>query len=781
MSSLEARYESGGKKAAPAEASSETGFRRLGLTVVLAICSLIVVGVTVASLAISTLVELQNLTHRAQVHLDTWRSLADDTLYMMREEEISRNYVGLVGLAEERFAEDFAKDEEIRVQIAEVVARLAAPLARLTRFFDMALLREFKRYDIDPVLRADVKYVADVFFRGRRINPETHARLNIALRNGELLYPLHRRLSIVALMSQQSIRPLISVLVGLTFGVIGGVWLLWRKSLGPALGTVERQTSFLRENAAELEARNADLSRMSTQLLAAQRVAHIAYWYKAPHAPPQFSPGATNVLGLPENLLPTSMEECAYLSDGEERQRVSEIYANLSGQNGAAEILRSIVSLEYGNRVIRERIESWSAPDGERQMMGVMFDVTEVVRASERLGNEERIELIELVTAGVAHDFNNILGIISGQAELMAIDKTYSEKRVRGILNAVATATAITAQLRARVSQSGGELSVFSVRNAAKDCIAAVTKGSSCDSAVVLAGRDSDDFLIRANRGLFENALINVITNAREASRAEDEITVHFDRLGHSDLDAMKADTSGLDPELDYGRIMVSDTGIGMTEALRKRIVEPFFSTKSRGEGAAGRGLGLWSVFSFMQSLHGALSIATRQGEGTQVSLVFPVHGITLPETTPDATPVLTKVEDRPRALVVEDEAALRAIYASVLESFGIETIVAANATEAFSRAGSDAPFNLLVVDVDLGQGVTGLDVAEALSKRFPQLGVIVCSGLLLRTKFEEQYDNDWLFLEKPFKISQLQDAIRLSWRKFQRNPRNETSSAAAD
>lgn len=723
----------------------------------LAALALILISTTIGYIAVGTLIRLQGLNSASVMHLDNWRYVATRSLTVLQMDRRERDPTPMVGLAREHLLETFDETEASRQQVNQIADDLNTPLMRVLGFVDTGLLNEFIRSDVDPELSAATRELAERYMRPGDEPSDDYLALFVSLQNGEFLTPLLRRASLAGVMNEQAVRPLVIILVAVAVGIVIALWLIWSKSLAPALVMLDQKTRSLQASSDELAMSNAELSQRNAQILAAQRIAHICFWFLQGDEAPTFSPGFTSVTGVREANLPQTLEGCAHLSKGHEAQAALTIYRRLSREAGSDEITRTIRTPDLGDRIIRERIESsWSG--NQLQLMAIMIDISDLSRASEEWSNAERIELVELITAGVAHDFNNLLAIISGHAEMMLSAREYSPRYADAILDAVQTAAAITVQLRARASLTDAEHRHFSARVAVRDCIDSLMKSAPKGALIDLKTDDRGDFVVYANRGLFENAIVNVLSNGREASEPWQKIDVILEELSPSDLSAAEQD--GLASAPAYGRISVIDKGRGMSELTRKRAVEPFFSTKERGSGPTGRGLGLWSVFSFMQSVKGVLSIVSHEGTGTTVSMVFPLDK---DSHDADASQTVTDTDQSSsgrRVLVVEDEEALAGLVGKMLELAGYSPVLSYTSDQALKAAREGPPFDFLLADVNLGQGMTGIDVANLLQSEHPDLKVVISSGLMSRSEFDQQSKADWRFLPKPYKLANLRKLL---------------------
>ncbi|MFV0298521.1 MAG: sensor histidine kinase, partial [Hyphomicrobiaceae bacterium] len=533
--------------------------RKLGYRTMTAVLALTAIGLIVAYFSISTLILLQELNFAAQKHFDRWSYLADRARLILEAREPRNRLPVITFRAQQSYRKAYADAESESRKVEQIADELASFWTVV--LFNRSLLREFERESIPPKLKKSMLELSTQFDSSGSLGSDDYTQLLVAMRNGELLSPLHRRTVLASLMAQQCLRPLIAILLTLAVGYLLGLWLLWRWTLSPAIS---------------------ELFRRNEQILAAQHIANLCYWFSPDGAAPEFSPGSARVLGLDGALLPRSLEASAKLSPPDDEKRITSIYHRLSGNDGVREITRRIMSPEYGERVIRERVFSRMVR-GQRQLMGIMFDVSDLARASEGWANSEKIRLIELVTAGVAHDFNNILGIMRGHAELMLLRRSFSEQGLKSIMDAADTAVAIIAKLRSRVSFSDLEVQTFHADEAINDCVKSLRALTTTDGDVEIVHKTNKDFILHCNRGLFDNAVVNILTNAIEASPHGSVVTVEVDVVKAGDLLLSGDDAGGLAPASHYGCISITDHGMGMSDAVSRRAFEPFFSTKERG------------------------------------------------------------------------------------------------------------------------------------------------------------------------------------------------------
>jgi CheY-like chemotaxis protein/anti-sigma regulatory factor (Ser/Thr protein kinase) len=248
-----------------------------------------------------------------------------------------------------------------------------------------------------------------------------------------------------------------------------------------------------------------------------------------------------------------------------------------------------------------------------------------------------------------------------------------------------------------------------------------------------------------------ESALLNVAINARDAMPQGGSITFA--------CRSIPALPEGLDTEHGQSHedgfvaISVSDTGKGMSEAVKERAFEPFFTTKDTGRGT---GLGLSTVYGFAKQSHGAVSLVSERGLGTTVTIFLPSVDMDV-AAHEDATPVDDDLPAGLRILLVEDEAEVRNVVHQFLASMACEIVVADNAEDALRVLASDPGIDLLLTDILLGAGQRGTELADAAVVSRPGLPVLLMSGFssgLLNAPTDRE------LLRKPFTQAELRHAM---------------------
>jgi len=394
-------------------------------------------------------------------------------------------------------------------------------------------------------------------------------------------------------------------------------------------------------------------------------------------------------------------------------------------------------------------------------LFGISHDITELRHAQESLEQtrealfrSQKMEAVGQLTGGIAHDFNNILAIILGNVELL---RAYlpKDKYADEIIDAVLRATLHGRDLT-------GHLLAFSRRrllnphpvdvNALVEATVRLL-GRTLGPAVQLATETTPEPSVAfVDPGALEAAVLNVALNARDAMPGGGTLTIHTSTVSLTDVHAIDED---LKPGT-YVRLALRDTGSGMAPEVAARVFEPFFTTKSGGRGT---GLGLSMVYGFAKQSGGTVTIDSKPGSGTTVTLLLPVAATARPSASAGHD---APVSSTPRTvLLVEDEADVRHTIRRQLETLGHTVLVADAAMEALILAQGPSSPDVLITDVVLGAGMNGIELVAAVRAIRPKLPVVFMSGYTAVTEAQQRIrETGAPMISKPFTTPQLERAI---------------------
>ncbi len=433
------------------------------------------------------------------------------------------------------------------------------------------------------------------------------------------------------------------------------------------------------------------------------------------------------------------------------------------GSEFPAEISLSAVETDDGlvvSAAVRDVSERLAA-QAERERLEAQ---AERERLQLRLVQSQRLESLGQLAGGVAHDFNNLLGVILNYAafvneELEAADVAAGTDRwasvrddVGQIVRAGERATALTHQLLAFARREVVRPQVLDLNEVIREVEQLLLR--SLGEHVTLTTELEDGLWpVLADPGKIEQVLVNFAVNARDAMPAGGMLTIDTQNVEADDTFAQRH--PGLEPGR-YVRVRVSDTGDGMSEDVRQRAFEPFYTTKPGGEGT---GLGLATVYGIISQAGGSVQIYSEPGMGTTISTL-------LPATEEVAAEVKAPTVDHAPGggetiLVVEDEGPLREVTVRILDRNGYEVLAAANGPEALELASATGRIDLLLTDVVMPE-MLGKELAERLTELRPELLVVYMSGYAQPVLASNgSLDPDVRLIEKPFSAPALLAKVR--------------------
>ncbi|ALK98778.1 histidine kinase [Massilia sp. WF1] len=358
------------------------------------------------------------------------------------------------------------------------------------------------------------------------------------------------------------------------------------------------------------------------------------------------------------------------------------------------------------------------------------MDITERRTTQEAYLQAQKMEAIGQLTAGMAHDFNNLLQVINGNLEvaLVTLERPdMARQQLERAQRAAMRAGKLTQQLLTFARKQRLEPKPVNINNLVVDFSEMLVRTLGGKIELRLDLRPGLPVCMLDQTHL-EMALLNVLINARDAMPAGGEVTVATSIVRGEDR--LKA--HGLPPGT-YISLCVIDQGQGMSPDVLRRATEPFFTTKGPGTG-----LGLAMVHGFVQQSQGRLEIASHPGEGTKVTMIFPVadngagHGDAAAGAgnAPSADQARANA-NKPCVLVVEDNDDVRELAEQVLEMEGYAVQSAASGEQAMELLRQDGTVDLLFTDVIMPGGMNGLDLVKQARALRPGLPVLVTTGYM--------------------------------------------------
>ncbi|WP_241665247.1 response regulator [Teichococcus oryzae] len=360
--------------------------------------------------------------------------------------------------------------------------------------------------------------------------------------------------------------------------------------------------------------------------------------------------------------------------------------------------------------MVRVRTAALEASEAERQ------------RAEAALHQSQKMEAIGQLTGGVAHDFNNILQVLSGNLQMLQFSMVAPEdqRRLATAMSAVERGGKLASQLLAFARRQPLEPRIVHVGRLVRemDDLLRRALGEAIELETVVAGGLWNSM---ADPAQLQNALLNLAVNARDAMEGAGRLTIE---AGNAMLDDIYAAQHEDVQPGQYVMLGVSDTGSGIPPEILGKVFEPFFTTKREGRGT---GLGLSMVYGFVKQSHGHIKIYSEPGQGTTVRLYLPrAHGA---EEVLPATAEAPVEGGRETILVVEDDPVVQEVVVDLLADLGYTVLRASEGQAALNIVRSGIAIDLLFTDVVMPGPVRAPDLARQVQALQPHAAVLFTSG----------------------------------------------------
>jgi len=385
---------------------------------------------------------------------------------------------------------------------------------------------------------------------------------------------------------------------------------------------------------------------------------------------------------------------------------------------------------------------------------GSSTDLTAQHETEERLRQSQKMDAIGQLTGGVAHDFNNVLTVITGTIEIIQeglADKPELASIAALIDDAASRGAEITSQLLTFARRQPLEPREIDV-NALVAETAKLLRPILGEHVEIVTSLADDAWPAMADPSQLSSAIVNLAVNARDAMPEGGRLTLEtanreLDGANHGDGEAGS-----------YVMVAVADTGHGIPAEIRGRVFEPFFTTKGVGRGT---GLGLSMVYGFAKQTGGTVAIESEEGRGTVMRLFLPRSaGVATARIGATPTPALTRGHET--ILVVEDDPLVQGYVIAQLGSLGYRTLTASDGATALALVDRGASFDLLFTDIIMPGGMNGRELADAVRLRRPDVPVLYTSGYTDNTIVHEgQLDPGVALLRKPYRKADLSRKIR--------------------
>jgi signal transduction histidine kinase/CHASE3 domain sensor protein/ActR/RegA family two-component response regulator len=389
----------------------------------------------------------------------------------------------------------------------------------------------------------------------------------------------------------------------------------------------------------------------------------------------------------------------------------------------------------------------------------VYHDVTQAIETERQLRQSQKMDAIGQLTGGVAHDFNNILTVITGTIDILA-NAVSHDPTLAAIARMIDEAAERAAELTRR-------LLAFSRRQPLQPRVTDIN-GLIIDSARLLRPAVGEPIEITldlepeawpalVDPNQLTTALLNLAFNARDAMPNGGKLTLETSNVV---LDGDYARVHDGVVAGHYTLIVVSDTGSGIPEAIRDKVFEPFFTTKGVGRGT---GLGLSMVYGFVKQSGGHINLYSERGVGTSINIYLP-RACEQSERSSESPSVAPLQGGTETILVTEDDAMVRAHVIAQLTGLGYKTLAASNASQALAILDQGEPFDLLFTDVVMPGEMNGRELADEVLRRRPAARVLFTSGYTEKVLIHNgRLEPGLQLLAKPYRKADLARMVRIA------------------
>jgi two-component system cell cycle sensor histidine kinase/response regulator CckA len=407
------------------------------------------------------------------------------------------------------------------------------------------------------------------------------------------------------------------------------------------------------------------------------------------------------------------------------------------------------VDVEFGHRRV--------IIAGKIYIHSIIRDITKQKRLEAQLVQSQKMEAIGVLAGGVSHDFNNILTIIKGYAELMLEDVDPNDAK-RQDLEQIGIATqraeSLISQLLAFSRKQIIQPTILNLNDVLNETNKMLRRLIGEDIEVACITK-SDLGLVNADHGQLQQIIMNLAVNARDAMRKGGRLTIE---TANADFDEEYVSAYPSAKPGRYIMLAISDNGIGMDAATQARIFDPFFTTKAKGEGT---GLGLSTVYGIVKQNNGFIGVYSEPGKGTSFKIYLPrVEGtVSPPETVSDLD---VGFRGSKTVLIVEDEAPVRALACRILRDHGYKILEAANGLEAQGIAKEyEGDIHLVLSDVIM-PAMGGEDLISWIKTIRPDVKALYVSGYTNNSIIHHGIlDPNVAFLQKPYSVNSLARKVR--------------------
>lgn len=399
-----------------------------------------------------------------------------------------------------------------------------------------------------------------------------------------------------------------------------------------------------------------------------------------------------------------------------------------TGEKWIMDVGREVLAMHKSGKVFPIALSvSEVRYDDTRLFVGVIRDLTERKANEERLIEAQKTEAIAQLTAGIAHDFNNLLTVVQGNLEMLEAIVPQKEGQVllEEVLGAIEDGSYMVRQLLAFGRKQTLRPEVTDINDLVQRLLR-LLKRTLSESITIKSNLADGLPPLNIDPGQLENALLNLVINARDALADGGEILVETGLIERASLISKLGQ---LHPKGSFVQIAVSDNGSGMPDDVLASAFEPFFSTKKTGKGS---GLGLSMVYGFVKQSGGDIDIESQPGKGTVVTLILPSSSSEIRASASKSSLIPTPTPgtgDGETILLVEDDAKVRRVNVRRLVALGYRVLEADNGPSALAVLAENEQVVALFSDIVMPGGMLGQELAGHACQMRPELKVILTTG----------------------------------------------------
>ena len=388
---------------------------------------------------------------------------------------------------------------------------------------------------------------------------------------------------------------------------------------------------------------------------------------------------------------------------------------------------------------------------GRPALLVAATDVTEQRRLEQQLRQAQKMEAVGRLAGGVAHDFNNLMMIVTSYAQLLLEKKPGPpmKRYAENILDAGKKAADVTRQLLAFSRKQILQPTIVDINGLIRELNKMLPRLLGADIEMILR-LQPDLWNVRADSGQIEQVIMNVAINARDAMPRGGKLIFETRNveLHHSYTLEHTTVISG-----SYVVLAITDTGIGMDADTKNRVFEPFFTTKEVGKGT---GLGLATVYGIVKQSNGYIWVDSDLGKGSTFTIYLPSATEDVTETEANETTIGELPGGTDTILLIEDEPGLRAAAREFLELKGYTVLEASSGTEAVRLANEyKLPIQVILTDLVM-PGMSGTEAVKEIKQKHANARVVYMSGYTDRALGPEVMADGAIFIQKPFSLDHL-------------------------